>query len=431
MKKKSKVHSKGRMLLTGMLSLALLAGGGTASFAETAANAAEAGSQTTIRQGSLQTIMAVGDSITAGYEPGMTEGSAVYGYVDRIKEQALFHNRTEVTNYGILGLTSTGLLNYLKAIQEGVAVTADTIQPGISDPRISVFASGIPGTKTKLAQADTILITIGGNDVSQLIEQSKSLSAEQLETTANDLLAVYKTNIQEILSVLTVINPDAQIILADQYQPVPKIAGESQYVMLSEIAAGFTQAVDEAVAALVQEGKSVKAAHVAERFVGKELSYTHIFNEDVHPNQSGYETIAKVMAESIWGYYRITEAQKGKTELSVVVSGAELLTPYPPIVKNGQTFVVLRDITDAIGGTSKWDSKSSTATVSYNGSEVVIPIGAKTVTANGISLETASPAFLQKAGSEQKTYVPLALLVKGLGLDVQYSSKMKTVFINL
>lgn len=431
MKKKSKVHSKGRMLLTGMLSLALLAGGGTAAFAETAANAAEAGSQTTIKQGSLQTIVAIGDSITAGYEPGMTEASAVYGYVDRIKEQALFHNRTEVTNYGILGLTSTGLLNYLKAIQEGSAVTADTIQPGISDPRISVFASEIPGTKTKLAQADTILITIGGNDVSQLIEQSKSLSAEQLETTANELLTVYKTNIQEILSVLTVINPDAQIILADQYQPVPKIAGESQYVMLNEIAAGFTQAVDEAVAALIQEGKSVKAAHVAERFVGKELSYTHIFNEDMHPNQSGYETIAKVMAESIWGYYRITEAQKGKTELSIVVSGAELQTPYKPIVKNGQTFVVLRDITDAIGGTSKWDSKSSTATVSYNGSEVVIPIGAKTVTANGISLETASPAFLQKAGSEQKTYVPLALLVKGLGLDVQYSSKMKTVFINL
>jgi len=368
MKKKSLVHSKGRILLTGMLSLALLAGGGTAAFAEITANAAEAGSQPTIKQSSLQTIVAIGDSITAGYEPGMTEASAVYGYVDRIKEQALFHNRTEVTNYGILGLTSTGLLNYLKAIQEGSAATADTIQPGISDPRISVFASGIPGTKIKLAQADTILITIGGNDVSQLIGQAKSLSAEQLETKANELLTVYKTNIQEILSVLTVVNPDAQIILADQYQPVPKIAGESQYVMLSEVAAGFTQAVDEAVAALVQEGKSVKAAHVAEKFVGKELSYTHIFNEDVHPNQSGYETIAKVLAESIWGTYRETAAKTGTAELSVVVSGTELQTPYPPVVKNGQTFVVLRDITDAIGGTSKWDSKSSTATVLYNGS---------------------------------------------------------------
>lgn len=431
MKKKSIVHNKGRVLLTGMLSLALLAGGGTAAFAEAAANPANAESQTTIKQSSLQSIVAIGDSITAGYEPGITDVSAVYGYVDRIKEQALFHNRTEVTNYGILGLTSSGLLNYVKAIQEGTAVTADTIQPGIPDPRISTFASGIPEAKTKLAQADTILITIGGNDVSQLIKQAKSLSAAELETKANELLAVYKTNIQEILSVLTAINPNAQIIVADQYQPVPKIVGESQYALLNKLAASFTQAIDEAAAALVQEGKSVKAAHVAERFVGKELSYTHIFNEDVHPNQSGYETIAKVMAESIWGYYRITEAQNGKTELSVVVSGAELQTPYKPIVKNGQTFVVLRDITDAIGGTSKWDSKSSTATVSYNGSEVVIPIGAKTVTANGISLETASPAFLQKVGTEQKTYVPLALLVKGLGLDVQYSSKMKTVFINL
>src|SRR5690606_20165334 len=139
----------------------------------------------------------------------------------------------------------------------------------------------------------------------------KSLSAEQVETTAHELLTVYKTNIQGIVSILPGINPDAQIILADQYQPVPKTAGGSQYVMLSEIAAGFTQAVDEAVAALVEEGKSVKAAYVAERFVGKELSYTHIFNEDVHPNQSGYETIAKVLAESIWGTYRETAAKIG------------------------------------------------------------------------------------------------------------------------
>lgn len=424
----------GRTLLTGMLSLALLTGGGTAAFADTATGAAESGSQATQatlqQQSNLQTIVAIGDSITAGYEPGMTESTAVYGYVDRIKEQALFHNRTEVTNYGILGLTSGGLLNYVKAIQEGIAVTGDAIQPGISDPRISTFAAGIAETKNKLTQADTILITIGGNDVSQLIGQAKSLSAEQLETKAYELLDVYKANIGEILTILTTLNPDAQIILADQYQPVPKIAGESQYNMLNKFAAGFTQAADEAVAALAQEGKTVEVAHVAERFVGKELSYTHIFNEDVHPNQSGYETIAKVMAESVWGYYRVTEAMVGKAELSVVVSGAELQTPYQPIVKNGQTFVVLRDITDALGGISKWDSKTSTAIVSYHGNEVVIPIGAKTVTANGVSLETASPAFLQKVGTEQKTYVPLALLVKGLGLDVQYSSKLKTVFVN-
>lgn len=432
---KHTTRPKGRMMLSGLLAAALLLGGSAQALAETASGAAGTGSQTGIQaaitQGSTQAIVALGDSITAGYEPGMTEASPVYGYVDRIKEQALFHGRAEVTNYGILGLTSSGLLNYVKALKEGTAVTGDTIQSGISDPRIGSFAAGIPAAREKLAQADKIMITIGGNDVSQLIGQAKSLTGEQLELKATELLEAYKSNIKEILSLLIEINPDAAIILADQYQPVPKVVGTAQYEMLNRFAARFTQAVDEAAAGFTAEGKSVKAAHVAEKFVGKELSYTHIFNEDVHPNQSGYETIAAVMAESIWGTYRETAAKSGKVELSVVVSGKELQTPYPPIVKNGQTFVVLRDITDAIGGTSKWDSKTGTATVSYNGKDVVIPIGAKQVTANGVKVETAMPAFLQKIGAEQKTYVPLAVLVKGLGLDVQYSGKMKTVFINL
>ncbi|GJM76153.1 hypothetical protein HMSSN036_83690 [Paenibacillus macerans] len=41
-----------------------------------------------------------------------------------------------------------------------------------------------------------------------------------------------------------------------------------------------------------------------------------------------------------------------------------------------------------------------------------------------------APAFLQTIGGEHKTYVPLTLLAQGLGLDVQYSAKMKTVFVN-
>lgn len=54
-------------------------------------------------------IVALGDSITAGYEPGMTEQSVPYGFVERLREQGLFHERTSAVNYGILGLTSEGL----------------------------------------------------------------------------------------------------------------------------------------------------------------------------------------------------------------------------------------------------------------------------------------------------------------------------------
>ena len=60
--------------------------------------------------------VALGDSISVGYEPGMTETSIPYGYVDRLYEQALFHHRTEVQNYGILGITSKGLSQYVEAV---------------------------------------------------------------------------------------------------------------------------------------------------------------------------------------------------------------------------------------------------------------------------------------------------------------------------
>lgn len=428
-----------KTLLSGMLAASLLLGGGTAVLAELPQNAQNAESavpgssvQAAQQTAASQFIVALGDSITAGYEPGMTETSVPYGYVDRLKEQALFHGRAEVTNYGILGLTTSGLLNYVTAIKEGKAVTPDQIQEGLGDPRLAGFASGTAAAKSSLEQADVITITIGGNDVSKLITEAKgSASADDLKSKASELLTAYRTNMQQVLTLLTEINPNAQIVLADQYQPVPKLAGAALYDELTKVSASFTAGVDELAGQFAAEGKKIKVAHVAEAFVGQELSLTHIFNEDVHPNQAGYEAIAKIMAENIWGSYQVTAAKSGKASISVVVKGKELSTPYQPVVKNGQTFVALKDITDAIGGQSEWNSKAGTATITYSGRKVVIPVGAKQITADGVKMDTATPAFLHKIGKEQKTYVPLAVLVKGLGLDVQYSGKMKTVFINL
>ncbi|MNP41323.1 hypothetical protein D3C76_1350180 [compost metagenome] len=62
---------------------------------------------------------------------------------------------------------------------------------------------------------------------------------------------------------------------------------------------------------------------------------------------------------------------------------------------------------------------------------MVIKVGAKKITVDGQVKNTSTPAFLSQVGGEIKTYVPLAVLGQGLGLDVQYSGKMKTVFINL
>ncbi|GGH38600.1 GDSL-type esterase/lipase family protein [Paenibacillus segetis] len=377
-------------------------------------------------------IVALGDSITAGYEPGMTETSVPYGYVERLAEQGLFHGRTEATNLGILGLTSTGMKNYISAIQAGKSITADQIQAGTPDPRINTFASEINLAKSAIENADLITITIGGNDLLSLLPEVALLTQEELSVKVTDILAVYASNMNAIIAGITELNPQAQIVLGDQYLPLPSIAvGTTIYPVLQQAIKTCTATVDKVVEEYKSQGKQISAAHIAEAFAGKEIAYTHFYPEtDVHPNQSGYAQIAKVMASNVWGSYLDTAGKRGEVPISVVVSGKELLTPYQPVLKNNQTFVALKDITDAIGAESKWDSKTSTVTITYGKQTVSIPVLPEGTKVNSNSATKAPSAFLNKVGKESKTYVPLALLVQGLGLDVKYSKGMKTVFVN-
>lgn len=376
-------------------------------------------------------IVALGDSVTAGFEPDMRENPQLtpYGYADRLKEQGWFHGRTELANYGILGLTSEGLAHYIAAVKEGSSITAEGIQPGLADPRIGSFVAGIAEARSDLSAADVIVMTIGGNDLKSVLTDYANLSKELLESKIQSLVSAYTANLKLVLKDLRSLNPQALIVLADQYQPVPKLAAAASYEELWKAAGVFTAAVDDLVNESQADGP-VKAAHVAAAFKGYELSYTHIMEKDIHPNQFGYAEIARIFSEAIWGEYRTTTAAKGLAPISVVVSGKELATANAPIVKNNQTFVAIGDIVSAARAAAKWNSKTQTATITYGGRVVVIPIGAKSISVNGSSVATGSPAFLSKTGVNAKTYVPLALLSKGLGFDVQYAGKLKTAFIN-
>nr|WP_237690716.1 stalk domain-containing protein [Paenibacillus caui] len=375
----------------------------------------------------------MGDSLTAGYEPDLaTQPAPVpYGFADRIKEQGLYHGRTELANYGILGLKSEGLAHYVSAIQEGRQPAPDEIQVGLSDPRIAQFAAGTTQAKADIEAANLITITIGGNDVKSLLQEAGKLADSDLEAKLKTLIDAYTANLTQALTNLRTMNPQALIVVADQYQPVPELVGAASYAKLEKAAGAFTEATDAVVAGFAGQTGQVKVAHVAAAFVGNELSFTHILEGDIHPKQAGYEAIAKVFSEVIWGDYRQTRAALGQEAISIVVGGQELLTPNKPILKNGQTFIAIGDIIQATHAVSNWDSRNGSLSLTYQGNKVVIPIGSKTIQVNGEKVSTAAPAFLQKAGSNSKTYVPLALLAKGLGFDVQYSSKVKTVFINL
>jgi lysophospholipase L1-like esterase len=374
-------------------------------------------------------LVTLGDSITVGYEPNLKE--LPYGYVERLQEQGLLHGRTQVDNYGIAGLKSSGLKNFADAIKEGKALTSEAIQPSLPDPRAAQVGANIASIREGVAGANLVAITIGGNDVSELLGSADKLSDAELEAKVKELLSSYTANVSAVINDIHEINPNAQIVIADQYQPMPEVAGKALYAKLMEASRGFTATIDGIATEYSAKGIDVKVAHVAKEFVGGEGTMTHMIKDrDFHPNQFGYEAIAKVFAETIWGDYAKLTAPAAGQPMNIIVSGKTLDTPYKPINRNGKNFVAIQDIVNAVGATTVWDNKTSTATITYGDRKVAVKIGATAVQVNGASVAVDTPAFLSKVGTESKTYVPLAMVAEGLGFDVQYVAKLKTVFVN-
>ncbi|MCM3784907.1 GDSL-type esterase/lipase family protein [Neobacillus mesonae] len=377
-------------------------------------------------------VVALGDSITVGYEPGMENfATQPYGYVERLLEQGLLHERTNVTNYGIAGLKSAGLNKFTNAVYTGTKVASEEIQPGLPDPRVASYIAGIGQIKQDVTEADVITITIGGNDVSELLMTAGEMSDTVLQQKVQELLANYTSEVSASIQQLHAMNSDALIVLADQYQPLPKVGNASLYDKLMQASTAFTQNVDTLAAELNKQSINIKVAHVAEEFVGGEGTMTHMIgNRDFHPNQLGYEAIARVFSESIWGEYEKIQAPQTGEPMNIIVSGNTLNTPYKPVLKNNQNYVAIQDIVNAVGAKSQWIHEAKATLITYNGNSVQIQIDQPNVLVNGQLISVKNAPFLHKVGKESKTYVPLALIAEGLGYDVQYNAKLKTVFIN-
>jgi lysophospholipase L1-like esterase len=394
------------LLLSASLVIGLSIGGASSSLADA----------TSTSDVATYHYVAFGDSLTAGYEPGMDETSIPYGFVDRIYEQALYQGRAKLDNYGILGLTSEGLKNYLQAVSEGKVVTAPEIQAGIPDPRIEQMLLQVEDTKKSIISANLITITIGGNDVREFPALLPGKTNAQVEELANEYLDIFTENMYASLLLINELNPKAKIIIADQYQPVPSI-DRVLYEQLNLVKDMFSERVDSIATTMqVDHTLDVDVAHVSESFVGKELSHTHILKRDIHPTQLGYLAMSSRFAEVIWGEYK---QPLRREPIAVLVGGKEPLTI--PILLNGTTFLPMRECAELLGAEVEWDGPTKTVTVSFKGKSVQF------VTDSG------SPDVLlysEPGQTTKTTYIALRSMGESLGFDVQYSVKSKTAFIN-
>jgi len=431
---KNQRRTKRRTMAAAVMACMLCMSWAGGAYAETAVPV-ESAVETKAEQAALSELryVALGDSLTVGFEPQLLKekNPVPYGFADRVLEQALYKGRAKLSNYGILGLTSEGLRIYVKAIQSGQALKYADLKSVAADPRAASIEQGIAQAKTDIEQANVITVTIGGNDFGALLNEMSELTDDKTKGLVGGLIEQYTSNVSETVKMLKAMNPKATIVIADQYQPLPKFQREALYQKLMAVADQFTSAIDGMAKTFAEEGTDVKVAHVAELFKGKEaeLTHTNLMEQDIHPTQKGYELMAKAFAETIWGSYR--EPKPNSTgSTTIVVKGQELTTTNLPTVRNNRTFVAIKDIVDAMGATSKWDNKTSTAIITYGDRVLTLPIGSKSASVNGQPLAVDAPAFLLKVGKEQKTYVPLRLLADGLGFQIENRTKAHTVFIN-
>lgn len=404
-------------------------------------------------------IVVLGDSLAAGYQKGFTLKSVPYGFAEHVYEQALFRGyRAEFANHGVIGLRTDALNSWLTAAVEGKKVNADDIQPDLPDPRAVEIFAGTAALVSDLKEAELVLVSTGGNDFLGLVKELgattafKDLSTDaQAELTANigQLIDVYGEELTSVLSIVLKLQPKARIVVANQYLPIPflKLRGQITYVGVPESTALFLKdgqsrlnaKLDEIVKEFNAKGHDIRIADAASTIEANIITYTTVNDKnengepepDIHPTARGYAELGKSYTAAAWGPYLSVQPRKAGVPISVVVGGKEIITNYSPVIIKSRTFVSIADIANAIDASYTWDAKTNTVTVFKDDLKVAITIGAKTIVINGVTKPLAAePAYFQQFPGEKKTFVPLAALSEGFGLQVVYREPLKAAFIN-
>lgn len=110
---------------------------------------------------------------------------------------------------------------------------------------------------------------------------------------------------------------------------------------------------------------------------------------------------------------------------TLLTNGKSSIMDAAPVVRGGVTYLPVKYITDAFGGTSGWESASGSITVRRGDRLLVLNLNKKDYVLNG-KQKTAEAATISVSN---RTLVPVRLVSEQLGLSVKWEQKTKTVTI--
>ncbi|MFB5662453.1 SGNH/GDSL hydrolase family protein [Alteribacillus sp. HJP-4] len=225
-------------------------------YEDAVASVAEEKNTTFVRQN--KKIVALGDSLTQGVGDPEDNG----GYVGLL-EEALSENEDnpsiEIENYGKRGSRSDQLINRLE-------------EPAVSE---------------SVEEADIILITIGANDIMEIVKSNfKNLTYDAFSDETND----YESRIAQLFAAIRSKNEDAHIHLIGFYNPFNEYF--SQIPELNQIVEEWNTIGEE------QVSQDENASFIPTYDLFKLADERYYSEDNFHPNLRGYA----LMAERILPY---------------------------------------------------------------------------------------------------------------------------------
>ena len=114
-------------------------------------------------------------------------------------------------------------------------------------------------------------------------------------------------------------------------------------------------------------------------------------------------------------------------EAGVLINEDSLKTDYSPYIKEGRTFVPIREITEKLGADVKWNGKNKSIKITLNGDVINMQIDNSKVTVNDKKIEldhAQAPqlALYSKPRKETKTMVPLRFISETFGYNVDWNN---------
>ncbi len=111
----------------------------------------------------------------------------------------------------------------------------------------------------------------------------------------------------------------------------------------------------------------------------------------------------------------------------VEINGEKLNTEFKPYIKNGRTFVPIREITEKLGANVNWDNKNKSITIKNDSKIIKMQIDSSTVFVNDKKMsvdkdQVPKLTSYKTPRSETKTMVPLRFISETFGYDVDWDN---------